>query len=351
MAESTRNDEQPDAPGNDLERRDFLKAALAAVLGTALGGTSHAAELTGPLADRTWWPSKWGPDDQAAASNYMTPEKVIEAVRLVKSGKVYSIGRTYEQGMPLFPGRGFSLRIPGNPTSGPLGSNKVIAHEEFLATEIGQVGTQLDGLAHIGVEMDGPDNNGEKRFYNGMSLSEIRGAYGFKKLGIENVKPFVCPCVMFDVKALKGRNLERGEEISVDDLKAALDRQGLEDDDFGTGDVALVRTGWGDQWMVDNQRYYDGEPGPGLAATQWLIDRGASMIAADNWAVEVLPNPQPDLSYPVHQLALTKHGVYLFENLVLEQLAEDEVFKAAFFFSPVPIKGATGSPGNPIVIG
>ena len=196
----------------------------------------------------------------------MTPEKVIEAVGLVNSSKVYNLGRPYEQGMPLFPGRGFSLRIPGNPTLGPLGSNKMIAHEEFLATEIGQVGTQFDGLAHICIEMDGPDNNSEKRFYNGMSLSEIRGAYGFKKLGVEHVKPFVRPSVLFDIKALKGRSLRRGEEIMVSDLISALERQGLKESDFGTGDVALIRTGWGHQWMVDNKSYYDGEPGPGLDA-------------------------------------------------------------------------------------
>ena len=74
------------------------------------------------------------------------------------------------------------------------------------------------------------------------------------------------------------------------------------------------------------------------------------MIAADNWAVEVLPNPDPALAYPVHQLALTKHGVYLFENLTLDALSEDKVYRAAFVFSPLPIRGATGSPGNPIVV-
>ena len=233
-------------------RGDRLLKARAAALGSACGGASPS-ELVGPLAGRDWWPSKWGAGDQAAASNYMTPEKVIEAVGLVNSSKVYNLGRPYEQGMPFFPGLGFSLRIPGNPTLGPLGSNKMIAHEEFLATEIGQVGTQFDGLAHIGIEMDGPDNNGEKRFYNGMSLSEIRGPYGFKKLGVEHVKPFVCPSVLFDIKALKGRSLRRGEEIMVSDLINALQRQDLKESNFGTGDVALIRTGWGDQWMVDNK--------------------------------------------------------------------------------------------------
>ncbi len=62
------------------------------------------------------------------------------------------------------------------------------------------------------------------------------------------------------------------------------------------------------------------------------------------------PNPDPEFSYPVHQLALTKHGVYLFENLTLDALSEDKVYRAAFVFSPLPIRGATGSPGNPIVV-
>jgi len=340
---------QANLANNGRARRGFLSGILA-TLGAVLTLPVLAEQLRGPIADRKWWPTKWGASDQAGASNYMTAQKVLEATQLIQQGQVYSLGRVYESGMPFFPGRGFSLRIPGNPTLGPVGDNKLIAHEEFLATEIGQVGSQFDGLPHIGIEMDGPDNNAEKRFYNGMSLTEIRGAYGFKKLGVENAKPFVCPAVLFDVKAVKGRNLERGEEIRLADLISCLEKQNMSVSDFGIGDVALIRTGWGDQWMVDNKSYYDGEPGIGLEATQWLIDRGASMIAADNWAVEVLPNPDADLSYPVHQLSLTKHGVYLFENLVFDDLAANSIYKGAFFFSPVPIKGATGSPGNPIVI-
>jgi len=339
-------------------RRAFISGGVtsgAAVAALALTGLTarqpvEAAEVAGPTGGRDWWPSMWGPEDQAGASNLMSPEKVLQAAGLIRNGQVISLGRAYEQGMPFFPGRGFSLRIPGNPTLGPIGENKVIAHEEFLCTEIGQVGTQFDGLAHIGVELDGPDNNGEKRFYNGMSLTEIRGSYGFKKLGVEHVKPFVTPYVLFDIKALKDRDLERGEEISVADLEQSLERQGLSVDDFGKGDVALIRTGWGRQWMIDNKSYYDGEPGLGLDATQWLIDRGASLIGADNWAVEVLPSPVEGLAYPVHQQALTKYGVYLFENLDLDALAEAGAYRAAFFFSPLPIKGATGSPGNPIAI-
>ncbi len=329
-------------------RRGFALAAAALTL--SMANLVGAEEIAGPVGGQDWYPSKWGADDQAGASNYMSPAKVMQAAALITNGKVYSLGRPYEAGMPFFPGRGFILRIPGAPTTGPFGKNMLIAHEEFVATEIGQVGTQFDGLAHIGVELGGAGNDDEKRFYNGMSLTEIYGSYGFKKLGVENVKPFFTPAVMFDVKTLRGRSLERGEEITVQDLKDALARQGLPDTVLTPGDVALIRTGWGDQWMVDNTSYYNGEPGIGMAATQWLIDKGVSLIASDNWAVEVLPNPDPDLSYPVHQLALTKHGVYLFENLTLDALSEDKVYQAAFTFSPLPIKGATGSPGNPIVV-
>lgn len=333
-------------------RTQMVRAfAVAAVLLTlAVGDPVGAGEVRGPVGGQGWYPSKWGADDQAGASNYMGPAKVMQAAALITTGKVYGLGRPYEAGMPFFPGRGFSLRIPGAPTLGPFGENKLIAHEEFVATEIGQVGSQFDGLAHIGVELGGADNDGEKRFYNGMSLTDIHGAYGFKKLGVENVKPFLTPALMFDVKALRGRSLKRGEEITVQDLKDALTRQGLSATVLTPGDVALIRTGWGDQWMVDNKSYYDAEPGIGMAAAQWLIDQGVSMIAADNWGVEVLPNPDAALSYPVHQLALTKHGVYLFENLNLDALSEDKVYQAAFVFSPLPIKGATGSPGNPIMV-
>ena len=78
--------------------------------------------------------------------------------------------------------------------------------------------------------------------------------------------------VLFDVKALKGRNLNRGEEITVQDLKDALARQKMTETDFRVGDVGLVRCGWGDLWMVDNKKYYDGEPGVAIDACQWLID-------------------------------------------------------------------------------
>ena len=87
-----------------------------------------------------------------------------------------------------------------------------------------------------------------------------------------------------------------------------------------------------------------------LAAAKFLTDQKVSMIGADTWAIEAVPHERDDLSFPVHQWDLTRHGVYHIENLDLEQLAADKVYEFCFVFSPLRLKGATGSPGNPVAI-
>ncbi|MCY4317626.1 MAG: cyclase family protein [Alphaproteobacteria bacterium] len=168
---------------------------------------------------------------------------------------------------------------------------------------------------------------------------------------MEHVKPFFCRGILFDVMGLKGRMLDKGEEITVSDLKACLDRQGMTEEDITEGCAALWRTGWGETlWMKDNARFNSGEPGIGVSAAEWLAAKGISVGAADCWAIECVPNPDPNLAFPVHQVFLTKNGIHILENVRLDHLAADGVYKFAFIFSSLPIKGATGSPGNPIAV-
>jgi hypothetical protein len=72
--------------------------------------------------DEPWWPSEFGADDQAGAVQYITPEKRLAAVHLVKKGKTATLGMPYYNGMLLVPGRTYALSIPGGgtPTHGPL---------------------------------------------------------------------------------------------------------------------------------------------------------------------------------------------------------------------------------------
>src|SRR5215475_5698004 len=117
--------------------------AIGLVVGMLLGASATAAfaQATTPIGPQ-WWPSRWGTGDEAGASNLMTPEKVLEAIKLVTTGKVYRLGRPYEPGMPMRGLRNYKLVIPSFPTAGPFAKNRLIFNEEFVTGEIGQVGTQ-----------------------------------------------------------------------------------------------------------------------------------------------------------------------------------------------------------------
>ena len=294
----------------------------------------------------------WGPDDEAGASNWITPAKVEKAAKLIKKGEVYELGRVYEAEMPfatVVP-RGFRLMIEGSPSFGPFRENKLIGNFEFVASDIGQVGTQLDGIGHIGIQMGGPGDKDEMRYYNGFTQTEIATANGLEKLGIEKIKPIFTRGILVDVAALKGRMLEAGEEITLDDVEDALDRQRMKEDDIKPGDAVLFHTGWGSLWMVDNERHDSGAPGIGLEVAEWLIEKKVTLVGSDTWPVEVVPNPDPTLAFPAHAELITKNGILLHENLDLSRLAEDEVYEFAYIFVRVPFKGATGSPGSPIAV-
>src|SRR5207249_11180055 len=91
-------------------------------------------------------------------------------------------------------------------------------------------------------------------------------------------------------------------------------------------------------------------PGIAVEGARWRADRHSACVGSDPWATEVQPNPDPDLRGPVHQELLTKNGIFNHENLDLSELARDRVWEFAYIFVPVPLKGATGSPGSPIAV-
>jgi kynurenine formamidase len=335
----------------DEERRNFLTAGLvggALAAGVLAGGVAQAQQQAS-AAHTPWWPHpKWGKDDQAGASNWITPAKVLDAAKLIRDGKIYRIGRVYESGMPLYGNRTFNIRI--TPAAASVGANKLLGHDEFVATEIGQTGTQFDGLGHIGLQMGNEGDQKEMRFYNGISEFDMINTYGLKKLGIENCKPIFTRGHLFDIEAVKGRMLEAGEEIKLSDVRAALQKQNMKEDDIKEGDAFFFNTGWGKLWMKNNDKYNGGEPGIGLEVAKWVIDKGAVNTGADCWATEVVPNPDKNLAFPVHGELITKNGIYNHENLDFSGLIADGKYQFLYIFAPAPIKGATGSNGNPIAI-
>src|SRR5262249_16847258 len=142
----------------------FAILIFVAVFGMALPGDNTPPARGQPDQPKTdantpigpvWWPSEWGAKDERGAANRLTPERVQSAAGLIRQGKIYQLGRLYEHGMPLPGNRHFSLTIPGSPTGGPSGKNRMVYHDEMFSGEIGQIGTQLDGLGHGGDRLPG----------------------------------------------------------------------------------------------------------------------------------------------------------------------------------------------------
>ena len=231
-------------------------AGAASLVCLTLGLSASAQQFNDkPLTER-WWPSDWGPDDKVGSPNRTTPEMVLKALKLVKQGKVATLGKLYVADMPLIPWRSYRMIIPGTPTGGPFGSNKLVFHDEYVSTEIGQVGTQFDGPGHIGVRTSKGD-----LFYNGRDREKAykRGpgntVTGMGDLGVEFVaeKGFVCRGVLLNAAKYRGvdrlpipKTTDSPGIVKADDIKGMIKAQGL--DPIGEGDCVFLYTGHGDLW-------------------------------------------------------------------------------------------------------
>jgi len=330
-----------------------LCLAVIGMLMTALA-ISDSAKGDDTYEREKWWPSVWGADDQLGAMNRLGPEKVLEAVALISKGIVYDMTRIVDEDMPLFEltpqRRKYTLSIPGAPSWGPLGRNKLAWNEEYISGHLGQNGTQFDALSHMSTMFGESGDLRNLRYYNGLRHSDIATSRGFTSLGVEKTIPIFTNGILIDLMAYRGRMLNKSEEITVSDIEGALKRQGLSTADISPGDAFFYNTGWGDLWKIDNAKFNSGTPGLSSAAGDWVISKEVVMVGTDNWAVEAIPGPDPNLFAPNHQKFLVENGIYIMENLDFTKLIEDRVYQFAFIFGAVPLRGATGAPGRPIAV-
>jgi len=340
---------------------------ISAISAALLAGPAPAQEVNDAPLTEGWAPTEWGAEDMAGSVNRTTPEMVLDALSLVKQGKVATLGKIYQQDAPMFGSRGWRMTIPGLPTGGPFGSHKLVYNDEYLATEIGQVGTQFDGPGHIGtITSEG------MFFYNGRMLDHDPGigTYGLGPLGVEHVaeKGFVCRGVLLDAVALRDERLPvpSGAEndpgiVTPDDIEAMVASAGI--DPIGEGDCVFLHTGHGDIWSPHDWNKFDaaekqsraaefnaGEPGFGISACEYLAERNIILTGADTWAVEAVPGENADRPFECHMQLQTRRGIWNIENLDLTQLLEDGVHEFLFVWAPLKMKGATGSPGNPVAL-
>ncbi|MBI5264593.1 MAG: cyclase family protein [Bradyrhizobium sp.] len=309
-------------------RNAFVACCSAAFLAGV--GTANAQD---------WTKSKWGPNDEIGAANYMKPELVVKAASLVKTGKTYALGIPVDSKTPAYPPRSFKVTIvqPGQAGIPGLGPSKMTYNDDIIEGWVG-VGTQLDGLGHIGVE---------HVYYNGNKLADFADPTGLKKLGVDKVPPLVARGVLLDMAAHFNTDVvKEGTAFNVKEIEEVAKKQNVE---IRQGDVVIFHTGWLSLIGKDDKRFSAGEPGLGVEGAKYLTGKGVVAVGADTWGLEVLPFETKNV-FEVHQILLPMNGTYILENLDTAELARDRAYEFLFVLGQPRFKGAVQSMINPIAI-
>jgi kynurenine formamidase len=276
------------------------------------------------------WPTPWGADDELGMLNHVTPAKRLQALELVREGRLYDLGHVLDEHVPVFPGRSFHQTLvttAHHANMGGIGENRVNWITEVFSSTT-QLGTHLDALSHLQIG---------DRAYGGRRVDEIASPTGVTALGVETVPQIVTRGFLVDVS---DRHLDAGGVITVADLA------GLEPE---PGDAVLFYTGWSARWS-EPPSYLSGEPGPGLELAEWLAGRGVAVTGCDTWSYGPVPAEDPARPFEVPQTLNVKHGVFVLENLDTSALAADGVAEFALVVAHARIRGATGAWTSPIAL-
>jgi kynurenine formamidase len=314
---------------------------------------------------RNW--GRWGSEDQLGTLNFITEEKVVEAARLVRTGRILPLGldinangiwsgSSYRRNpvhlMTLDGGDSPELLRHLEGWNGPDGSVRASRWGERLAKFNDdvifmplQASTQWDALSHVYYD---------ERMYNGVPASAVTSLGATRNsIDVVDVKGVVSRGVLLDVAAgMELPYLPAGTVIEPADLDSVAAHQGVT---ITSGDVVVVRTGWWPQFAVigDGTVWRMTSPGLSWRCAEWLHDHEVAAVAADNVAVEAVV-PDADVALPLHLLCLRDMGLLLGELWNLEALAadcaSDGVYEFQLVAAPLRVTGAVGSPINPMAL-
>jgi kynurenine formamidase len=298
--------------------------------------------------------SSWGvfgDDDQAGTINLLTPNEVLAAAKLIRTGKTFSLNWDLEQ--------------PDPPLSGRRALQHTI-HRDAVGTDdyydcfYTQRSSQWDSLCHI--------RHPEHGFYNGCTPEQVTGQPGSRN-GIDNWarRGITGRYILADIgraRELAGNPLDQkaAEGIGPDEIEATLSAAGVSP---RQGDILMLRFGWiswYEQASAADRAYAAGPPGeigtPGLAhqeaVAQWLWDHHFAAVVTDSPALEMLPIDASSLNTFLHIRIIALLGIAIGELFQLDQLAADcaadGVYEGMFAAAPLNKVGGSGSPANALAI-
>jgi kynurenine formamidase len=301
-----------------------------------------AAEFSDLFRALSTW-GRWGPEDQRGALNYISPERVAAATRLVRDGVSVSLSLPLNtQGAGDNPNPADHHMTALDPRDTTARSLHFI--KDYLGVDYHNDGhTHIDALCHVAYEGS---------LYNGRSADTVT-AEGAAVDSIEVLEDGLVGCgVLLDIPRLRGVPwLEPGEHVFAEDLEAAEREQGVSVD---AGDILLVRTGHSRR-LAELGPWNTPKAKAGLhpTAMHFVARRHVCALGSDGNS-DTAPSSTERVDFPIHVLAIAAMGVHLLDYLQFENLAEAcesaGRWKFLFVAAPLRIPGGTGSPINPTAI-
>jgi len=313
---------------------------------TAAPGES---EVVGYLKTLSNW-GRWGAEDELGTLNLITPAKRLAAARLVRDGVSVTCARPLVTDITAdttFQVMRFMVDSGEGRDTAPR--ERLLARRgagEFIGMVFhGYTVTHVDTPAHF--FWDG-------RIYNGRSCNLITAREGATVESVELLhNGVVSRGVLLDVARQRSVPwLSLGDGVMPEDLEAAERGQGVR---VEAGDILLVRTGYYARRLAEGpvNPLRDGSPGPHAALAPWLRERGVAMWGSDTHN-DVSPTPYPGIGSPFHIVALVALGLWLIDNMNLEDVARACAERGRWEFlltiAPLRLRNVTGSPVNPIAL-
>lgn len=288
---------------------------------------------------------RWGPEDEQGTMNLITPDHIVAASRLIRKGNVFDLSIPLDARGP----QNGSDRINPIRLMTETGADQVFPGgfryaDDYVFMAL-QAGTQWDGLAHV--FYDG-------QLYNGYSAATIN-VHGALRNSIDKMaRGMIGRGVLLDMARHHNAEwLPKGYAISPEDLETCARSAGV---NVKAGDILMIRTGWRNLFVSTGSadRFMEGEPGLALSCAPWLREHDVAAVACDNWALDVLPQQNPDADFELHMVLIRDMGLSIGEMFDFEELADDcaadGVYEMFVCAPPLKFTGAVGSPVNPIAI-